>query len=156
MTWRGLFAGAVAGMLAAFFLAIPMRHSLGELTRARAGLSALRSAIEDTGTDRPLIAGNKVLRAASARAARAAIGNRVRGLANRGGVLVEAMGAGGDAGEGLAAVSVRLSGNEKAVIALADAIERGDPVMRFGSWRIRAIADGTVRLQGVLVAPWRA
>jgi len=55
----------------------------------------------------------------------------------------------------VAALRIRVSGAEKAVVALADALERGRPLMRMRSWRIEPIPEGGVRLIGEVVAAWQ-
>lgn len=77
----------------------------------------------------------------------------LRARARAGGVLVERAEALA-APEGLATLAVRLSGSERAVLALADGFERGTPLARWRSWRLAAAGQG-VRLDGELVAPWR-
>lgn len=57
---------------------------------------------------------------------------------------------------GVAALRIRVSGAEKAVIALADALERGRPLMRMRNWRIEPIPEGGgIRLIGEVVAAWQ-
>ncbi len=144
--------GAVAG-LALIALLIPATgEALGELSVART-----RAAEVARDAARPatfaLVAPSLAITAPSQPQASAALAARVRVLAGRGGVLVEGL----DTGSGdvaLAMVRVRLSGSEGAVIALADALERGTPLARFTAWRVEPTGDG-VRLTGELVAPWR-
>jgi hypothetical protein len=75
---------------------------------------------------------------------------RLQRFAKAGGVLVEETNA-VDAPDGLVALRVRVSGAEKAVLALADAFEREQPLMRFRSWSIVPVAGG-VRLSAEAVA----
>jgi len=86
--------------------------------------------------------------------AAAALAQRVKRLAADGGVLVE-QAARVPGGEGLVRLRLRLSGPDKAVVALTDRIEREAPLLRFASWQVSALAGGGLRVEGEAVAAWR-
>lgn len=102
--------------------------------------------------DRPaaIVEKGNALDVPDAAAGRAAMMARVQRLSKAGGVLVEETSA-ATAPDGLVALRVRVSGAEKAVIALAEAFERERPLMRLRSWRVEPVAGG-VRLSGEAVA----
>ena len=77
----------------------------------------------------------------------------LRGRARADGVLVERAEPLA-APEGLVTLDVRLSGSERAVLALANGLERGQPLARWRRWSVTPAAAG-LRLDGELVAPWR-
>lgn len=149
-----LAIGGATGLAAALLLAPATGTALGELATAReehARLAALAAASPEPPS---LLASGLGLGVASPGAGQGAIVARVRTLARGGGVLVEETGP-APAPDGVAAVRIRVSGAEKAVIALVDAMERGRPLMRLRNWRIEPIQGGGVRLIGEAVAAWR-
>jgi hypothetical protein len=136
-----MLIGGIAGLAAALLLAPATGTALGELARPAA--------------PPPLLAPGLGLHVADPAAGRAAIMQRVHGLARQGGVLVEEI-ATAPAPAGVVVLRIRVSGAEKAVVALADALERGRPLMRMRSWRIEPIPEGGgVRLIGEVVAAWQ-
>lgn len=146
--------GGIAGLAVALLLAPFTGSALGELAAARAEHARLSALAARPAAPPPLLARGLELGVADAAAGRAAIMARVRQLSQAGGVLVEEMQA-AQAPEGVAALRIRISGAEKAVLALADALERGKPLMRMRTWRIEPIAEGGgVRLIGEVVAAW--
>jgi hypothetical protein len=149
-----LAIGVGAGLLAALLLAPATGTALGKLSKARAERSRLAAAAADSAPLAPLVSPGLALRADEAADARAAIMARVQGLAKAGGVLVEETSAAA-APERLVAMRVRVSGAEKAVVALADALERGRPLIRLRNWRIEPVPGGGVRLIGEAVAAWQ-
>jgi hypothetical protein len=149
-----LLGGVGAGLLALVLLATPTDHALDRLSRAQAERDALTATLVDHRAPAPLIDPEQAIAASNAASARAAMLRRVQDLAKAGGVLIE------DSHalpllQGLAGLAVHLSGPEKAVIALADATERGRPLMRWRRWQLEPIAGGSVRLSGELVAAWQ-
>ena len=148
-----LAVGAGAGLLAALLLAPATGAALGKLSAARAEHARLSGLAANPAASPPLLAPGLTLRVADIAAARAAMMSRVQGLAKAGGVLVEETSA-APAAPGLAALRIRLSGAEKAVIALADALERGRPLMRLRRWRVEPVPGG-VRLSGDLMVAWQ-
>lgn len=140
-----LAAGAGAGLVLMLALAPATGTALGELAAARAERARLE-AIATAPEPRPaplvasgLAAGNEPTLLAA----------RIRGRAHDAGVLVEEI-----VGQGKGAlITVRLSvsGTEKAVVAVADALERDTPLLRFRRWAIAPI-EGGVRLTGEAVA----
>lgn len=145
--------GAAAGLLLALRLAPPTGTALGQLSAARAERDRLAALAKQPAEDAALVAPGLALGVADQAAGRAAIMLRVRQLAKAGGVLVEETSA-VPTPDALAAVRVRVSGQEKAVLALADALERARQMVRLRGWRVEPI-EGGVRLIGEAVAAWR-
>lgn len=138
----GIAAGlAVALLLAPFTSAALERLAAARLAHARAVQARAAPAIRMP----PLVAAGLATRDPAALTA------RIRERAKEGGVLVEEAAALPGAGT-LFTVRVRLSGPEKAVVALADSLERDSPMVRLRSWRLAALPDGGVRLTGDAVA----
>lgn len=144
--------GAGAGVLAALLLAPATGTALGRLSAARADHARLAALAATPAATPALLAPGLAIRSGDAAGARGAMMTRIQGLAKAGGVLVEETSA-ARAPAGVAALRVRVSGAEKAVLALADALERGQPMMRFRNWRVEPVPGG-VRLIGDLVAAW--
>lgn len=145
--------GIGAGLLLALLLAPFTGTALGKLARARAERAALAVAARAPADTEAILAPGLALGAGDAAAGRAAILARIQRLARAGGVLVEESGP-VQVAPGLAGLRFRASGPEKAVVALADALERGRPLVRLRSWQIVPIPGG-VRLTGEAVAAWR-
>jgi hypothetical protein len=142
-------AGIAAGLAAALLLASSAGTVLGELSEARAANARRGAALALP--DRPLsplVPPGLTQNAADFVA-------RVRTLAIQNGVLAEEVEPLPAPPEGLSVLRVRLSGPEKAVVSLADSLERGTPLVRLRRWRLTALADGGVRLEAEAVAPWR-
>lgn len=149
-----LAIGVGAGLLAALLLAPATGTALGKLAQARAEHARLAAIAASPAAEQPLLAPGLEIRAADIAAARAAMMNRVQALARTGGVLVEETSA-VPAAAGLAALRIRVSGAEKAVIALGDALERARPLTRLRRWRLDPLPGGGVRLTADLVAAWQ-
>jgi hypothetical protein len=150
-----LAIGGIAGLAAALVLAPATGTALGNLAAARAEHARLAALAARPTAPPPLLARGLALGVADAAAGRAAIMARVRQLSQSGGVLVEEMRA-AEAPAGVAALRIRVSGAEKAVLAFADTLERGRPLMRMRSWRIEPIPEGGgIRLIGEVVAAWQ-
>lgn len=150
-----LIAGIGGGLVAVALLAPATGTALGKLGRARDALAEARAAVRAP-VRAPVQLTAAGLRApgGSEAAAAGALAARVRKLAADGGVLVEqAVRAPG--GEGLVKLQLRLSGPDKAVVALADRIERAAPLLRFAAWRASALPGGGLRIEGEAVAAWR-
>ncbi|HVJ02775.1 MAG TPA: hypothetical protein VM662_11380 [Sphingomonas sp.] len=148
MTLSRLLVGAAAGLAGALLLAPATGTALGRLAAARAERDALRAEAAAPATLPALLAPGLSVGAASE------VTERVQSLAKAGGVLIEEA-APKKAPAGVVALRVGASGPEKAVLAFADAVERGRPVMRLRGWRIEALPGGGVRLSGELVAATR-
>lgn len=142
--------GAGAGLIVALLLAPATGDALGKLSAARADRQRLTTLIAAPSASPVLLAPGLALGTPDPASARGAMMNRIQQLAKAGGVLVEETSA-ARAPAGIAALRVRVSGAEKAVVALADALERSKPLMRFRSWRVDPVPGG-VRLTGDLVA----
>jgi len=150
-----LIAGIAGGLGALALLAPATGTALGKLARARgAAVQAQMAVSAPKAALVPMTAAG--LRAPGRTEAAAANGlvARVRKLAADGGVLVE-QAAHTPAGEGLVRLQLRLSGPDKAVVALVDRIEREAPLLRFATWRATALPGGSVRIEGEAVAAWR-
>lgn len=142
--------GVVAGV-AVMVVAWPaVGRALDRLTEARTDY-ARSLALAEAPPARAIVTPGIGLAARDAATATAELTTRIRALAGKGGVLAEEVRAIPDGG--LARVRLRVSGSEDAVIAFADALERGRPLVRFTTWSIAA-DGGTVRLSGEAVAPW--
>tara|TARA_B100000678_G_scaffold278266_1_gene272856 strand:- start:80 stop:529 length:450 start_codon:yes stop_codon:yes gene_type:complete len=147
---------ALVGMAGAFAMTPAAIAELDARSEARLDLATLKARVAAAQQPQPpLLSPARTLRAGDATEARAKLASSLRRAAAGQGVLVEAIDP-MTADKGLVRFSVRLSGNEKAVIALADEIERQDPVTRFADWRIEAVAQGQVRLSAQMIAPWQA
>lgn len=150
-----LIAGIGGGLVAVALLAPATGTALGELSRARAAAFDAQVAVSaPVRAPVPLTATGLRAPGGSEVAAAGAIATRVRKLAAEGGVLVE-QAARVPAGEGLVKLQLKLSGPDKAVIALTDRIEREAPLLRFAAWRASALAGGGLRIEGEAVAAWR-
>lgn len=153
MNRRSLALGVASGAAAVVLLS-PLTSDALETLRAaqtvhtRLGLEAERGDVAAA-----LVFPGLASSARDEAAARAAILGRVNMLARNGGVLVETVAA-VPMPQGLAAVRLRVSGAEKAVLAFADALERRRPLMRLRSWRVEPVAGG-IRLSGEVLAPWQ-
>ncbi len=145
-----LAIGAGAGLAAALLLAPATGTAIGTLAAARAERARLAALAAEPAAEPVIAAPGLGLGADDPAAGRAAIMARVQGLAKAGGVLVEETSA-ASAPAALVALRIRVSGAEKAVIAFADTLERGRPLMRLRSWRIEPIPGG-VRLIGEVLA----
>ncbi|WP_423602260.1 hypothetical protein [Sphingomonas sp. MS122] len=150
-----LIAGVGGGLAVLALLAPATGTALGKLMRAREAAAGARlAAAAPRPAAVPLAAPGLRAPGASETEAARGLAGRVRRLAAEGGVLVE-QAAPVVAGEGLARLRLRLSGPDKAVVALADRIERGTPLTRFAAWRMTALPGGGLRLEGEAVAAWR-
>lgn len=148
-------AGLIGGALCWLALALPTAESVAGLVAARQIRTNLAARLV-TPPERPpqLLAPGLAITATTPAEAARGIAGRVRSRSAQAGVLVEGMRP-IEAGPGLAGVAVRISGPEKAVIALIDGIERDRPLIRLRDWRATAIADGGLRVEGEMVAAWR-
>lgn len=150
-----LIAGIVGGLAAVALLAPATGTALGKLARARtAAIEAQAAARAPTRAAVPLTAEGLRAPGGNEAAAAGALTARVRRLAAEGGVLVE-QAARAPGGEGLVKVQLRLSGPDKAVVALTDRIEREAPLLRFAAWRANALPGGGLRIESEAVAAWR-
>ncbi len=153
---RGSIAlGVGGGLFACALLAVPTFEALGDLwsvRQTRAHLAA-RMAVPPE-PDRPLVASSLAIRAQDRTSAMRGLAEHIRRSAAAAGVLVETLTPTAPQ-PGIVTLQVRLSGPEKAVIAMVDAIERGAPLTRFRNWRAAALPDGGMRVEGELVAAWQ-
>ena len=141
-----LAVGAGAGLVLMLALAPDTGAALGKLAGARAE----RARLEAVATGPQPRPAPLVVPALASGDDSALIAARIRDRAHDAGVLVEELRvARGDGALLVARLSA--SGSEKAVVALADGLERDTPLLRFRSWRIVPI-DGGVRLIGDVVA----
>ena len=138
--------GAGTGLLIALLLAPATGTALGKLASARDDRARLAAAIgAPTGGPPPMVAEGLALNGGTD-----ALIARIREHARGGGVLVEEAKGLSETGA-LVVVRFRLSGAEKAVVALADSLEREAPLVRLRGWTLEAIPGG-VRLSGDAVA----
>lgn len=136
----------------AALLAVPTAGALTDLVTARTDRDTARA--DAASAPRPVAVAAAAFPADDAADARRRLATRIRADAAHGGVLIESLAADPAAPTALAALTLRASGSEKAVLALADALERGGPPVRMAAWRLTS-APGGVRLDARLVAPWR-
>jgi hypothetical protein len=147
--------GLGGGLIAAALLAAPLGEAMAGLWSARQSRADLTASLSAPSPPvRPLLAPGLAIAAADRAAAARSLATTIRGRAASAAVLVEAL-APAPSSPGIIVTRVRLSGQEKAVIAMLDGIERGTPLIRFRSWRATALADGGVRVEGEMVAAWR-
>ncbi len=140
-------------LLAALLLAIPAARTLGDLRAARHDRAVARAGAA-AGAPGPVVAPAAAFPATDASDARRRLAARVRAAAVQGGVLVEAIGDDRDVPPALAALTLRASGPEKAVLAFVDTLERAGEPVRLRSWRLTP-APGGIRIDARMVAPWR-
>ncbi|HEY0623463.1 hypothetical protein [Sphingomonas sp.] len=149
-----LIAGIGGGLAVVALLAPATGTALGKLARAREAVAAMRAAASAPArAPVPLTAAALRAPGGSEAAAAGLLAARVRKLAAEGGVLVE-QAAGVPGGAGLVRLQLRMSGPDKAVVALTDRIEREAPLLRFAAWRASALPDGGLRVEGEAVAAW--
>lgn len=138
--------GALAGLVLAALLAPATGTTLGNLAAARAERARLAAEIAAPANGpAPLVAPDLALQGGGD-----VLVARIRERARSGGVLVEEATPLKTDGA-LVIVRFRASGPEKAVIALADSLERETPLVRLRTWKLIAIPGG-VRLSGDAVA----
>lgn len=155
MSRASVALGLGGGVLALLLLAAPLGAALAGLWSARQTHADLMASLSAPPPPvRPLLAPGLAITAADRAAAARSLATMIRGRAASAGVLVEAL-APASSPSGIVALRIRLSGQEKAVIAMLDGIERGTPLVRFRSWRATALADGGVRVEGEMAAAWR-
>ncbi|MBB5710720.1 hypothetical protein [Sphingomonas xinjiangensis] len=154
MTLPPIAIGAALGAAALLVLSPTVSDALETLRAARTAHTRLAAEAQRPDVVTPIVAPAAAIPAADEAAARAAVLTRVNRLSKAGGILVETVGA-VPMPHGVAAVRLRASGAEKAVLAFADALERERPLMRLRSWRVEPAAGGGVRLSGEVVAPWQ-
>ncbi|GGO98731.1 hypothetical protein [Stakelama pacifica] len=149
-------AAVMAGLVAALCLAPIATHALSRRDHATARLAELRDRVALAQAPRaPLVRAESAWRGADAGEAAAKIEARIRRSAAGQGVLVETSEA-QPAPNGLSQIHLSLSGSERAVLTLSDDLVRQSPMLRFSSWRVESIAQGQVRLDAIMVAPWHA
>lgn len=154
MRRMGVALGLGGGALAAALLTPPAIESVRALwlvRDARATLAAQAAA--PVKISKLVVAPGLAIRARDGDSAARLLAADVRAGAARAGVLVEALVPAAPR-PGIVTLKMRLSGSEKAVIAMIDAVERGTPLARFRDWRMSALAGGGVRVEGELVAAW--
>lgn len=153
---RPIAAGAGAGALIALLLALLAWPLVDRLADARRTSSAAQAILDRPATPpAPLVAAGQAVAARDAAEAARQLDSRIVTLARGNGLLPESVAPHAAPGPGLLAVQIRVSGGEKAVLALIDTLEREPPLARFGEARIEAISGDAVRLEAVLVAAWQ-
>lgn len=149
---RAAWIGGGIGLVLAALAWSGAADSLARLDAARAMAADARAAAAPV--DRLADAAWR-RRARSATAALSAVAIDARRRAQANGVLVERAVAAAPDGPGLARLDLSLSGPEKAVLTVADAIEREGAGTRWAAWRLTA-APGGVRLSGSVAVAWTA
>ena len=144
-----LAIGALAGLVLAALLAPATGTALGKLATVRADHARIAETLATPEmTNAPLVASGLALQGGGD-----ALIARIRERARGSGLLVEEASVLKGAGL-LLTVRFRVSGPEKAVIALADSLEREAPLVRLRTWKLIAIPGG-VRLSGDAVGAVR-
>ncbi len=155
MSQRRVAAGLGIGMVAVAVLALPMAEALSDLWSARQQRADLEAHLAAPAPSvAPLTAPALAIAAEDRATASRRLAQQLRARAAAAGVLVEMLAPSAPM-SGLVTLRMRMSGPEKAVIALIGEIERGTPLTRFRSWKIAALSDGGVRVEGEVVAAWR-
>ncbi|WP_422057438.1 hypothetical protein [Sphingomonas sp.] len=155
MNRASVATGLIGGLIAAGLLTVPLGDALGGLWDARQTRAALAASLAlPPDPVRPLVDPGLAIAAGNRGSAARELAAHVRTRAASAGVLVETL-APGPSSPGIVTLRVRLSGPEKAVIAMLDGIERGTPLIRLRNWRVGALADGGVRIDAEMVAAWR-
>jgi hypothetical protein len=149
---RPVVIGALTGLAAAAGLWAAALDALSTLDTLRAAAASDAAAI--AGADALPAAAFRVS-AGGAAAAQKSVARRIRRGAAAGGLLVERLAAAAPVAPGIARLSVGMSGSEKAVLTLADAIEREGTGIRWRRWRIEPVSPGTLRLSGEAAIAWR-
>lgn len=153
MTRAGILAGVGAGLVAGLALMPATRESLAALSALRSERATLALAAAAPAAPTTLLVTGQSLNVADQAAGRAAIETRVQALSKANGLLVEKM-RDAQSSAALAAVSLRISGQEKALLSFIDTLEREQPLMRMQMWRIEPVGSG-VRLHATIVAAWQ-
>lgn len=143
-----LAMGALGGLVLAAALAPAAGTALGKLASARAERAKLTEELAAPESNAALVAPGLALTGGED-----SMIARVRERARGSGVLVEEAKVLNGAGS-LLVVRLRVSGPEKAVIALADSLEREAPLVRLRTWKLEAISGG-VRLTAEALASIR-
>ncbi len=147
--------GLGGGLVAAALLAFPVADALEELWSARQTRADLTASLAAPPAPvRPLVAPGLAIAAADRASAARSLAGRIRASAASAGVLVEALSP-APPQPGIVMLRIRLSGPEKAVVAMIDEAERGTPLTRFRNWGANALAGGGVRVEGEVVAAWQ-
>lgn len=148
---RAAWVGGAVGLALAALAWSGATDALARLDAARAVAADVRD--EAAPVDR-LADADWRLPATSAGKALRTVAIRLRSDAKANGVLVERAAAAVPAGAGLARLDLSLSGPEKAVLTVADRIEREDRGARWESWKLSSLPGG-VRLTGRVAVAWR-
>ncbi len=143
-----LAIGVAGGLALAAALAPATGTALGKLASARAERAALTRQLSAPESNAALVAPGLAITGGED-----AVIARIRERARGGGVLVEEAAVLKGSGS-LLVIRFRISGAEKAVLALADSLEREAPLVRLGRWKLVAISGG-VRLSAEAVGAIR-
>ena len=143
-----LAIGVAGGLLLALILAPATGTALGKLAEARAERAKLTTELAAPESNAALVGPGLAITGGED-----SIIARVRERARGGGVLVEEATVLKGSGS-LLVVRLRISGAEKAVIALADSLEREAPLVRLRTWKLVA-SPGGVRLNADAVGAMR-
>ncbi|UUL83942.1 hypothetical protein [Sphingomonas qomolangmaensis] len=154
MTPRWTAIGGASGLAIALAASWPMLGAIADLNEARAAQAALAAEIAAPPVPR-MLADARLTPAPDAATASRRAALRLRRAATAGGVLVETLEVTDPAAPHVVRLTLSASGSEKAVLAFADGIERGDPVLRWRRWRLASVSGGAVRVEGEVLVPWR-
>lgn len=154
MTLRWTAIGGASGLAIALAASWPMLGAIADLGNARVAQAALAAEIAAPALPRVLADPQLTAAANAATAARLAT-RRLRRAATAGAVLIETLEVTDPAAPHVVRLTLSASGSEKAVLAFADGVERGEPVLRWRRWRVASVSGGAVRVEGEVLVPWR-
>lgn len=152
---RAMAIGAAGGLIAALLLAWPAADAWFDLAEARGERMAAEAELaRPASAPAPLLRAGQAPTASDVATARAALAQAVRGAARGQALLVEELAPAPALGPRTAAVRLSLSGADKGVLAVLDALEGTAPAARFQVVSVEALPDGGLRLKGTWVAAW--
>lgn len=147
--------GAMGGAVAALLLAWSAADAWFDLADARGERVVVEAELaRPAPSPAPLLSGAQALTAPDAAAARGAMAQAVRRAARGQALLVEELAPAPAFGPRTAAVRLSVSGGDKAVLAVMDALEGVAPAARFQAMSVEALPGGGLRLKGTWVAAW--
>lgn len=147
--------GAAGGLIAALLLAWPAADAAFDLADARGERAGVEAELAKPAPAlAPLLRAGQALTAPDAAAARATLAQAVHRAARGQALLVEELAPAPAIGPRTVAVRLSVSGGDKGVLAVLDALEGAAPAARFQAVSVEALADGGLRLKGTWVAAW--
>lgn len=152
---RAMAIGATGGLIAALLLAWPAGDAAFDLADARGERAAVEAELaRPAPAPATLLRAGQALTAPDAAAARAELAKAVHWTARGQALLVEELAPAPALGPRTAAVRLSVSGGDKGLLAVLDALEGTAPAARFQAVSVEALPDGGLRLKGTWVAAW--